>query len=353
MATGRLLGCGVPSVYITDVGGGQPLAKLDVTSVTWGRVLDEVSNARVHVSVQQEDPRCSALLGKLEPWEYELLIHRDADEVWAGPVMEPTYTWNDMTITARDLVQWFERRILPRDRAFTDVDLGTIAARYLADALEIDDSPNISFSVGLSGVTGTRSVLGINKRRAADELRELARGALDFTTVGRTIRFGGKELDVPRLPLLTERSFEITQVRKAGLQMGNHWFVFGTTPSGVTTPLVGEAGGPPNTPIVQQVVNEPSVKDLNSATAAAETRYDLFRTAPEMITGRFLETAPVDINDLVPGSVAEIRQQVGFKRIDGEYRLLSIEDSWNATENGIVETVNGIFEPLGSVEEGL
>lgn len=352
--TGKILGCGTPSVYLTRVGGGQRLAKLDVTAVVWRRALDEISDCRVHLSVSQRDVRCAQVLGDIDDtWAYELNVYRDADEAWVGPLTEPVYTFTDMTIQARDLVQWFERRILPYDRAFVDTDLATIAAQYMVDALAIDPSPNISFSVNPCGVEGDRSVLGITYRRAADEIRELARGGLDFTTVGRTVLFGGKEIGAPRLPILTESSFEISSYRLAGLQSANHWFVFGATPTGVTTPLVGEAGGLPNTPIVQLTAQEPSILDIPSATAAAQSRFELLRTAPKMIAGRFLETAPIHINDLIPGSIAEIRQQVGFKRVEGEYRLLAVECTADVSDRGVVETVSGVFEPIGSIEGSL
>lgn len=346
MAQGKVLGCGIPTVYILPVGGGDPLAEVKASSLSWKRTLDEISDCRVQAAADQ-DSQCLTLLSTLEPFSYEISCYRDATEAWVGPLIEPAYTATELTIQARDLFQWFERRVLPFDRTFTATDLSIIAATYLDDALSLDPTPNISFSVVPCGVVGDRTVLGITYRRAADEVRELARGGLDFTTVGRRILFGGAEISSPRLPILTKEFFEITNLRLVGTQKANHVYVFGATPDGVTTPLVGEAGGD-DVPLIQMTVQEPSIRDVPSATAAARTRWDFWRHAPIFITGRFLEDCPLDINDLIPGSIATIRQQVGFRYVDQDCRLVSVECAYDAGDSGLKETVRGVFEPVGT-----
>lgn len=346
---GKILGCGIPSVYITTVGGGTRLAEVKAKNVTWGRSLDEISQARV-VAAAGQDAECTAVLNELDGFRYEMNVYRDATEEWVGPVTEPSYTRDETTIEARDLFQWFERRILPVDRSFVDTDLSIIAAQYMVDALAIDESPNISFTVNPCGVMGTRQVLGITYRRCADEVRELARGGFDFTAVGRRILCGGKEVSSPRLPTLTEDVFEIQNFRKAGLQMANDVYVLGAVPSGVQTPLVGHAGGPPDFPVVQITVQEPSILDIPSANAAAETRLEFWRSAPEYITGRFYETVPVGIEDLVPGVITRIRQQVGFRYVDADYRLMQMQVSVDVGNDGVKETVGAVWQPLGSTD---
>lgn len=348
MAGDKRLGCGIPSVYITRVGGGQRLTEVKASRVAWRRALDEISDSRVDIATGQ-DAKCAAVLNELEPFLYETSIYRDDSEAWVGPLTEPAYTINDMSIQSRDLFQWFERRVLPFDRTFVDVDLATIAAQLLVDALDIDPSPNISFTVNNCGVIGSRTVLGITYRRAADEVRELARSGLDFTAVGRRILFGGKEVISPRLPTLTAEMFEIQNFRLVGMSKANHVIVLGATPPGVTTPLVGIAGGD-DPPIVTTTVQEPSILDIPSATAAAETRWDLLHLAPQYVTGRFLEDAPVSIDDLIPGCIAEIRQQVGYRYIEGDFRLVGVLVSADVGSDGVKESVDAVFQPVGSME---
>lgn len=343
----KRLGCGEPTVYINTVGGDERLAALNISSVTYGRRLDEISECRVELAAGQ-DAKCAELLAKMDGWYFEASVFRDAEEAWVGPITELAYTQNTITLTARDMYQWFERRILPIDRAFVNTDLSIIAVTYLSDALNIDTTPNIIFTAFPCGINGTRSILGITKRRAADEIRELARGGLDFTTIRREVRFGGKEVFLPRLPTLTEDIFEITNFRKAGLQMANHIFVFGNTPQGVTTPLVGEAGGM-SLPIVQTTFSEPSVLDVPSANAAAKTRWDLLNFSPEYVTGRLLEDAPVELEDLIPGAIVPVRQQVGYRYINNNFRLVAVEVSASVGQ-GLTERVGLVLQSEGTTE---
>jgi len=344
------LGCGHPRAFIQSVGGTNPITELAVSNVSWGRRLDELSDGRV-VLGETQDAACLPVLASLTPFSHELAIWRDSEEVWVGPVSEPIYTLGGLTIPARDLFQWFERRLLPFDRVFTDVDLSVIAAAYIDDALSRDNTPAIATDVNLCGITGTRSVASTAFRRAADEIRELARTGLDFTVVRRRVIFGGIEIAVPNLPTLTADIFEVGEVRLAGLEMGNEITVFGSPPEGVTTPIYGQAGGV-DVPLVQQTYSEPSILDLASATSAAETRYALLRSAPLYVTGRLLESAPVSMADLIPGAHAKFVQQVGFRSFDETMRLVAVDVDATASDDGETETVRLTMQPLGAVEGG-
>lgn len=348
MAEGKRLGCKMPTAYIQTVGGNERLAELRLSSISYRRALDEISECRIQLAAAQ-DAQCIRVLNELEAWEHEIGVFRDVYESWSGPVTEASYTYVDAAITARDMFEWFERRILPRDRSFANTDLATIAVAYLTDALAVDNSMGISFFANPCGILGNRAVLGVTKRRAADEVREICRGGLDFTTIGRQVRFGGKEIATSRLPTLTADIFEIAPFRIAGLQKANHVFVLGATPAGVTTPLVGEAGGS-EFPVVQQTYSEPSVLDVTSANAAAATRWDLLHDSPQYITGRFLEDAPIATEDLIPGAITTIRQQVGFRSVDADFRLMAVEFSNEFSDSGFTERVSGVFQPVGTLE---
>lgn len=345
--TGVRLGCGDYRVFIQTVGGTEILAELVWQNLTFSRRLDEMSDATVDLAAEQ-DAECLAHLRNINPFYHELSIYRDGTEIWVGPITEPSYTYEGARIAARDLFQWFERRLLPVDRTFSGTDLTVIAQTYADDALDQDPSPNITIVASLSGIPGYRSVLAALKRRAADEIRELARTGLDFTAIGRTIHFGGEEIGTPELPQLTEDVLEIAEARLAGLSMANDIYVLGSSGGGVGSPTVGHDGGFA-TPLIQQTYSEPSIQDVSSADRAATTRLDLLRDPPFYITGRLLEDAPIAFSHLIPGARVHVGQQVGFRRISVDMRLLTVDVSVEARDDGVTDDIRISLEPRGTV----
>lgn len=348
--SGKRLGCGSHEVYITGPGGVSILATVNWSNLTYSRRLDEISDGRIGLGVGQE-ATCLAVLSNLRPFFHEIAIYRDGAQVWAGPITEISFTYNDIQIQARDVFQWLERRTLTQDHGFVDTDLSIIAAAYIEDAMDPDPSPNLQVSQALSGITGDRSVLATNYRRAADEIRELTRTGLDMTVINREIRFFGQEVTVVPIATLTSEVFEIDSVRLAGLQMANDITVIGSGTSGVSLGPVGVAGGA-DLPLVSQVYSEPSILDSASATHAAESRYALLKTAPMYINGKLLDTAPVNFADLIPGARTSVDQQVGVLHATGTLRLQSVDVNTEQRDDGLIEAVRLQLQPLGSLGEG-
>lgn len=346
-----MLGCGSYKLFLRDAGGGNELAQLDFSGLSYSRLLDEMSDARV-LNATPHDERCIPYLNDIRPFYHELSIWRETSEVWVGPITEVAYTYSGLTIAARDLFQWFERRLLPFDRAFVQTDLSTIAAQYVQDALSTDPSPNISTDVGPCGVMGDRVVFTLNFRRAADEIRELSRTGLDFTVIGRQIRFGGAEVPALSLPVLTSDIFETTEARLAGLQMANRVVVIGRSEGGVATPTVGIAGGEKR-PLVEQTYSEATILDVTSATAAALSRIQLLSDPPVSITGKMLEVAPIDFSRLIPGAQSVFKQQVGYRFFDIPIRLHSVNVDVGIAESGHTEDIVCKLQPVGTEGENV
>jgi hypothetical protein len=336
-------------VEITDIGGAVRQAEVAHSGLHYSRRLDEMTQADVSVAAGQ-DAACLPVLGSLRPFHHEVSIWRDHDNVWVGPFIDPSYSYEGMSLMARDLFQWFERRILPFDRTFIATDLADIATTYINDALSPDPSPNISFLAAPTGVLGSRSVAAATFRRAADELRELARTGLDWSMVGRTFRLGGEEIPTSNLVTLTEDIFEIDEARMDGLSFANEVFVLGASGSGVSTPVRGSASDGTPSPLVQQTFAEASILDFSSANHAAQTRLDLLRTDPWFVTGTLLPSAPLSFSDLVPGARVRLLQQVGFRRLDVDLRLLAVTVDVSVSDTGDEESIRLELQPLGTVE---
>lgn len=344
------------------------LTELPFASLGMGRRLDEVSEANVVVTAsslnnargwtETERDRCCGYLAELNPWEHELALWRDGDPdddepAWVGPILEPEWGTGGVVIPARDLAQWFERRLLERDRVFVGEDLADIFYRYVVDALRRDPTPNITVNPTPTGITGDRTVLADARRRAMDELRELARTGLDFTAKGRRILVGGSEIDTDPLgKLLTEHFAGDGPRRKlAGLDAITEPTVIGARQA-TGRPIIATAGGiDPDLGLLQDVHSESSIEDEASAQAAADTRHDMLATAPEIITGTLDAGAPVSFSDLVPGARADLRLRLFCLDVVGTYRLQDVTVSVSSSGNVTSEEVGVTFVTLGTVEE--
>src|SRR5688572_8003033 len=140
-----LLGCGTTTCYITERGGGTRLLDIPYATVSYGRRLDEVSDCSIEVPVAEAiRTDCCLTLTDLSPWQHEISVYRDDTLVWVGPVVDVTYTRDTVTIAAKDLFQWFERRKIEGDFFPYEMDLSRIFRLYVIDALKRDTSPNIT-----------------------------------------------------------------------------------------------------------------------------------------------------------------------------------------------------------------
>jgi hypothetical protein len=60
-----------------------------LSQVQWGRKRDDISNAIITTNGFGAD--CCELLGSLRSWVHEVVIYRDNDRVFEGPITRLTY----------------------------------------------------------------------------------------------------------------------------------------------------------------------------------------------------------------------------------------------------------------------
>lgn len=356
------LGCGAWRAYLQCRGGGV-LTELPVAALSMGRALDEVSAASVTVTgnslsrwsrTRRSD--CCGYIAELNPWEHELALFRGEgdDPAWVGPILTPTWGRESVTIAARDLAQWFERRLLEHDRTLAGMDLADIFRRYAVDALHRDPTPNMTITVSPTGIIGDRSVLAGARRRAMDEMRELARSGVDFTAKGREILVGGTEVPTPAIgPFIAEHFAEPGPTSSLdGLAAATEATVVGARGDTTGNPVMGVAGGiDPAMGLVQDAMSESSIEDEASAQAAAQSRYDMLATAPEFVSGQLAAEAPVGFDDLVPGARADLRLALFCRDVVGVYRLAQVSASVSVSGDTVDEKIGVQFVTLGTIEE--
>ena len=170
------LGCGNYSVRL--VNDGQPiLAPRKVTTVLWGRRLDEASNATITIPVAGTDLRACCVGGnRIETLRTEVIISRNGLDVWQGWLLPATKFRRDtITIEATEPAKSFLA-----DKGY-DLDYGARPLRRVIQN-EVEDKLSDGF---LSG-----------KFKEGDKiLIDLLEGNLDF----RAVMEPEKMLEAPML----------------------------------------------------------------------------------------------------------------------------------------------------------
>lgn len=331
-----LLGCGTWRVFVATRGGGSLLAELDFENLTLTRKLSDASDCSVVVS-GDVSAECAPVLAEIEPFQHEIVAFRNwapgDTPAWAGPVTVPVWGPLDLTIGARDLFSWFDRRQLPFGRNFLATDLGSIFGQYMADAMVQDPSPNVHLQFrGEIGVVGARSVSATGAVIAGDALRELSRSGVDFTAIGRSVYWGGMPDNTLTATLydgaiLQDAGGSSPKLTKQGLNMATQVIVNGAT-LGFGVQVQSTVGFPDaEHGLITLVVSEPLIMDAFSATEAGAGRLAFLNPAPHYLTCVLSPQAPVTFEQLIPGIRLDTAFRLGVIDVVGSYRLQGVSVS--------------------------
>lgn len=349
------LGCGSWRAFITARGGGDLIVELPWSNLEMQRRGDDISDGSVGFATSNADDACCAAIATLEAWRHELALYRNGHLAWCGPVVDLFFSTDQVEIRARDLFQWFERRVFPKQIDIRERDLVDIFRAFVEAGLERDTSPNIQLSVlSDSGVLASRLVQVAERKRVADELRELARTGVDFTCVGRILYVSGNDIPfTPIGPLMTE-DFPNPSLQIHGLQAATEVTVIGTTRGTSDRSYQGTVGGvSDDLGLVQVSVSEPKIRDIESALAAARSRLLLINPPPPYLSGALDPNAGVEFEDLIPGVHIDIRAQVGCREVITTMRLNTVDVSADVDDDSVSETVSLNLIPVGRLEESL
>jgi hypothetical protein len=353
MAACTELGCATEySVFVADRGGRTMLTAetLPYTRLSWGRVLDGTSTAQLVVDTGQA-PDCCGLLAGLRTWRHELIIYRDQDRVWEGPITAIGPAGRDrVTIDAQDVTAWLGVRGINRDLCWhpdecpdtQPADLSTIAQALIVEGLQLDD-PNVLpyLQVSPSGQTGERHYTPDESETVLDELEELARTSLDYTAVGRSIIIGSPLAFGQLAQLRCDDVVGDIATVEDGVAAATRVVVIGDG-------VVGTAGGlDPYWGLIERRIRDDSIKDLASAVYAAREILRGSNPPPTYVYvprgSQLAPSAPVCINDLVPGVLVPAYVDCTCRPTTTVLRLLSLQVEVDAAG----EQVRPVLVPLG------
>jgi hypothetical protein len=348
------LGCAAAyTVQVVERGGTTAVTPpLDFTSLRWSRTLDATSDARVVIDVA-EAPDCCQQLEDVHDWRHELLIYRDQERVWEGPIssIDPSSS-GEIVINAHDVTVWLWMRVIHNRLCFAgscgggNPDLSTIAEAIVRDALEPDDPNVLPYLVVMpSGEHGERIYEPLSGY-AIDDLDELARTAIDYTALGRSIIIGGP-LTFGQLSQLTCDDFasDVATIED-GLAAATRGIVRGDG-------VVGTYGGiDPYYGLLERFVEAKDIKDAASARYAATQLVAGANPPPVYVlppsNSELAATAPVCINELVPGVLVPIAVDCTCRPVSSVMRLAAVKVEFDADG----ERVRPAFVPAPMLPAG-
>lgn len=318
---GGPLGCCTNTASIWDRCLRQKVADLtDVTCIEYSRELDTLSEATVRVG-----RGCCQVLDQVRPWRHNLVIERCGQLVWSGPIMRTTFRLDETQIEAADGMAWLDRRLVRTTREVCG-SLVDIARALIEEGLRHPDgAPDetcLTFDYRPCGHTGCREFEACQSTVAA-ELRSLARGPLNWTTVGRRVVVWCGGASLGRTNMLQDKDF-MGQV--AVVEDGYAAAMAVCVQSKAVTGYCG--GTDPYYGLLELPLKDDTVTTQADADAlacqevAARSRPPLVLSVPDGI--RLDPRAPVDFSELVPGVVIPVWSSATCRTVSEDMALTRV-----------------------------
>lgn len=320
---GGPLGCCVNTASIWDRCLTTKITDLDdVTCIEYSRELDDLSEASVTVG---RNGTCCDMLDQVRSWRHNLVIERCGELVWSGPIMRPTYRTDETVIEAVDGMAWLDRRLVRTDREVCG-SLVDVARDVIAEGLVHPDGGRdetcMQFEYRGCAHEGCRKFEACRTSVAA-ELRSLARGPLNWVTIGRRVVVWCGGATLGRVNMLQDKDFmgELAVVED-GYAYASAVCVQG---KGVT----GYCGGTTDDGVLVEItVKDDTVTTQEDADAlacqevAARDQPPVVLSVPNGI--RLDPRAPVSFSELVPGVVMPIWSSATCRTVNQDMALTRV-----------------------------
>jgi len=383
----HVLGCGTYRVFVQYRGGLVYTCELlDVTNLTFTRVLNETSECSVTVTTG-----CCGCLAEVNPWEHEIAVFRDDDLVWCGPIIDMDFDAAAETVQlyAKDLLVWADNRVvelanIDYDPSATDL---SDAYQWLLEHAYCKDPWGMTWGIDPVGIPIERYYPAFDKAGGerwggvyvaiGDELRTLAEAGVDYTIINRHLWGGSIEVVNPvggGVVLIDHHFKQAPVVKVTGSKQATRFISAGGDGgySGyyddqiyVYPPVVG-----PISPsmldqyqqrfgLIEKFSTTPTYDDVdttslpNAIAQDAKTRWDLLVTPYTYIeSGELDNSAPIDFGtDLIPGAIYTLLLSATCRPLSyNQMRLKKVEVSYAGNEESVAITL----QPLGtsSVDQG-
>lgn len=352
MAGALQLGCTTGYRAFIVSKDGIPLGDLPISNVEWHRILDEFSEAIIEVPLSGKDCAPCDLIGQIGVWHHELVLLRDGEYVWSGPIVTISVTRALAVITARDLFALMDKRILHETHCYglacggAPADLTVIATALINDAFIVDGH---GYQIEVFNLTVNSLEGGLGERlylpgeHAWESLQEELQLGLDATVLGKKIILGA--VPFGRTSTLTSDDFLVDlEYEVNGLETATRTIAKGA--AGIiglaTAPNTDANGEHPYYGLLEFEGNDR--QEATTQVFADQVAQDVqdihFPPAATLITptgARLSPNAPVAISELVPGVLIPVIATDLCVNASGEYILIELIVSWSQEEGEAVQ----------------
>ena len=229
-----MLGEGALTAYLYDRGGERRIAQFEkVTKGTWERVLDDISEA----SIVAMTPAGNDWHGQIRSWRHELVIYRDAERVWEGPIYRVIFGRGFVNVLARDVLAWTNRRS-HRGRFTGPTNAVEEGKQAVLDAMLFDD-PNVTPWIETRPLNAPTIQTAMNAADGYywDGIGDIVDQGVHVTAVGRRIVFWPATTMLSKTaPLDSDDLSDDVTVIEDGLSLSTRAVLTGGTTFGATTP---------------------------------------------------------------------------------------------------------------------
>ena len=207
--TNGLLGVGTNRAFIATRDGESLLMEAPLTSIEWGRDLCSISQAVVTV-----DPaRCTEALSLVHPWAHSLVVYRNDERVWEGPIRRRKDSRSALTITASDVIGWTERRGVVTARNVVNAAVRDQLAWSINQAFAADDPNVLPFLQTVGSATRTTDLqVAVGEKYHASVLSDLTGSGGRWTALGRRIILWDEAASIGSLPDLSPENHLLADV---------------------------------------------------------------------------------------------------------------------------------------------
>jgi hypothetical protein len=327
-------------ITIVDRPTGTTLLEVQPETVEWSRELDGISRASVRLP-----SNCCGALADVRTWRHELHISRAGEQTWEGPISVDASCRSGNVLEARDILWWQTRRVIHNDHIWAAIGAVPAARELLIDGYQPDDPNAIQYIQDIgTGVVQGRTYL-TNSDYVMTAIDDLAKGNLDYTTIGRRIVLMPQGYQLGRLSLLTCDHFQGDVCgTEDGYAAATRAVVKGKDDSGI----VGSFGGTDSYFGLIEVLTQDDA--ITSSTTAADQARGIVNGAnppPFLVQppdGSALSPdAPLCMAELVPGVTIPVSLDCTCRTTTQDMRLTKLQVTVDASG----EQVQPFLTPIG------
>lgn len=295
MANGRL-GTEIYDAVVTDRAGRKvwQSGNNSMNKVTWGREYCETSVATVTLTANPY------VANQVEPWVHKLTIYRGDELVWHGIIRQVRASASVLQLTAYDGSVYFGYRRIGQSRHYFNRDAVTVAQDLVVDSFGVDDPLEV-----LDGLVVEQSYLWMTMDLTAAttlvdaSMDELVKQGFAWTVSAGRMILGPLPAQHTTSQLTDDHWSADVEVVKEGAECLTDVLVLGKGVYGFWSDRTTQVGTLQGVQKADSLVHEEDCQNM-AKRAVSEALYP-----PRLVSlpgaARLLPSAPVEINELVPG----------------------------------------------------